>query len=93
MKEAKTIDELIREKGLTPEEIEMHRELIDECRNREQRIREYAAEARGNLEKLAESLQTVAEKTNLLASMVTNLIEERDSLYLRLLPEDQFYRE
>lgn len=89
----KTIDELIREKGLTPEELESHRQLIDECRAREKKIREYSEDARNNLQKLADSLTTIAQKTQLLSQAVKELIDERDNLYLRLLPEDQFYRE
>lgn len=93
MKELKTVEELIRSKNLTTDELELHRELIEECRMREQRIAEYSKTAQLNLEKLSQSLVSLKQRAVVLGDALRILQERADNLYLKLLPEEIFYRE
>lgn len=93
MKEVKTVEELIRSKNLTVEELELHKELIEECRVREERIAEYSRIAQANLEKLSQSLATLKQRAVVLGDALKVLQERADNLYLKLLPEEIFYRE
>jgi broad-specificity NMP kinase len=93
MKEIKTVDELIRSKNLTVEELELHKELIEECRQREQRITEFSRTAQLNLDKLSQSLVALRQRAVVLGDALKVLQERADNLYLKLLPEDMFYRE
>lgn len=93
MKEFKTVEELIRSKNLTAEELELHKELIEECRVREQRITEFSKTAQLNLEKLSQSLVTLRQRAVVLGDALRVLQERADNLYLKLLPEEIFYRE
>lgn len=93
MKEFSSIEELIRSKNLTTEELELHKELIEECRVREQRITEFSKTAQLNLEKLSQSLVTLKQRAVVLGDALRVLQERADNLYLKLLPEEIFYRE
>jgi cell division protein FtsB len=93
MKELKTVEELIHSKNLTAEELELHKELIEECRAREARIAEYSRIAQANLEKLSQSLTTLKQRAVVLGDALKVLQERADNLYLKLLPEEIFYRE
>jgi hypothetical protein len=93
MKEFQTVEELIRSKNLTDEELELHKDLIEECRAREERISEFSRIAQLNLEKLSQSLVTLRQRAVVLGDSLKILQERADNLYLRLLPEDIFYRE
>jgi hypothetical protein len=93
MKEFRTVEELIRSKNLTDEELELHKDLIEECRVREERISEFSRIAQLNLEKLSQSLVTLRQRAVVLGDSLKILQERADNLYLRLLPEDIFYHE
>lgn len=93
MKEFKTVEELIRSKNLTAEEMELHKDLIEECRVREERIKEFSRIAQMNLDSLSQSLLTLRQRAVVLGDALKVLQERADNLYLRLLPEDVFYRE
>ena len=93
MKEFRTVEELIQSKNLTAEELELHKELIEECRMREQRITEFSKVAQMNLEKLSQSLVTLRQRAVVLGNALKVLQERADNLYLKLLPEDIFYHE
>jgi hypothetical protein len=93
MNEIKTVADLLRAKGLTPEEMELHRELIDECLGREQRINEASEQARHQLARLAEGIEMVSKKAVMLEKAVQQLVDQLENVYLRTLPEDTFYRE
>lgn len=93
MNEIKTVADLLRAKGLTPEEMELHRELIDECRGREQRINESSEQARRQLARLVEGIEMVSKKAVMLEKAVQQLVDQLENVYLRTLPEDTFYRE
>ena len=93
MNDRETVDNLIRSKNLTPEELELHRDLIETCRERERQIEACAQETRRNLEKLSHSLTQISERTMSLSSALSRLLDEAETLYLRTLPEEKFYRE
>jgi hypothetical protein len=93
MKELKTVEELIHSKNLTAGELELHKELIEECRAREARIAEYSRIAQVNLEKLSQSLTTLKQRAVVLGDALKVLQERADNLYLKLLPEEIFYHE
>jgi chromosome segregation ATPase len=88
----RTIDGLIKEKALTPEEFERHRDLIDECRRREQRIDKYCSTARRGLQELSTSLRLLGEKSRELDRALENLNDTLDALSLILIPADKFHR-
>ena len=46
-----TVDELLASKDLTPEEWEMHRELIEDCRRNEALIAQNQSVTKENIEK------------------------------------------
>jgi hypothetical protein len=93
MKELKTVEELIHSKKLTDEELELHKDLIEECRMREQRIAEYSKTAQMNLEKLSHSLVALKQRAVVLGDALKLLQERADNLYLKLLPEEIFYHD
>ena len=72
MEGAKTVDSLLREKGVTPEEEEQLREIIEECRTREAQIKEASESARQNMEKLADTLKMVFDTF----AVISNSVDE-----------------
>ena len=89
----KSIDELLRLKGLSPQESELHRALIDECRERETMIVESAARAQGSLQQLAEACEAATQRARALAAAIEKVLDEMEDLCLKLLPDDQFYHD
>ena len=93
MKDRESIDDLIRSKNLTAEELELHKELITECRERESRIEACTEQTRRSLEKVREELRVISERTTCLSYALTRLLDDAESLYLKSLPEEEFFRE
>jgi hypothetical protein len=89
----KTVDDLIRAKSLTCEELELHRMIIEECREREKRIDEYRQITEENMRRLAVALKAIAEKTQTLGKALEKLVDATDSLYLKSMPSYKFFRE
>jgi len=89
----KRVDELIGIKNLDPQELELHKELIEECREREAMIEEYSARTQGSLQQLAQTCETATERAKVLAASIEKVLDEMESLCLKLLPEDHFYHE
>jgi len=89
----KTIDDLIKIKNLTPEEVELHRELIEECRENERKINEHCNTARENLQRMYDTLNDVSQKATEIHSAFQRLVEEAENLSLRLIPDEKFHRE
>lgn len=89
----KSIDALLRLKGLSPQELELHRALIDECRERETMIVESAARAQGSLQQLAEACETATQRARALAQAIEKVLDEMEDLCLKLLPDEQFYHD
>jgi archaellum component FlaC len=93
MERAKTVDDLLGEKGVTPEEEKQLREVIEECRMREADIKRASASARENMEKLADTLKMIVDTFAVVSNSVDELHDEVQRLQLRMIPEEHFYRE
>jgi hypothetical protein len=93
MKDREGIDDLIVSKNLTPEELELHGELIAECRRREHQIEKCAEGTRQSLQRLGGALRVISERTTELGRALTQLVEDAETLYLKSLPEEEFVRE
>ncbi len=86
MKPVKTIDDLLREKNLTPEEMERHRELIAECRARETQINEYSRASQENVRKMTAELDKLARTAEELWQEAQKLTTRVNGIYLRVTP-------
>jgi len=93
MEGIKTVDDLIRAKNLTDEELLQFKDLIEEFKERENRIKENIGIAKSNLNQLFNTIATLGEKTSVLGNALNLLLEELDITRLRLMPSDKFYRE
>ncbi len=89
----KTIDELLRLKNLTPQELELHSALIEDCRERELMIVESAARTQGSLQQLADACEAATQRARALAMAIEKVLDEMEDLCLKLLPEEQFYHD
>jgi hypothetical protein len=78
----KTVDELVS--GWTPEEKEMLKDLIDECREREKILIENSRLCKENLVKLTQSLSFLISGLNELKEAVPKLTEDLWGIYLHL---------
>lgn len=86
MKPVKTIDDLLCEKNLTSEEMEMHRELIEECRMREAQIRAYSRASQENMNKMNDELVKMARAAEELWQEARKLSDRVNRIYLRVAP-------
>jgi hypothetical protein len=92
MSRIKTIDELICEKGLTAEELERHRDLIEECKLREMEIRDSSMASARSLQQLSVQLGELENRLILLRRRAEDLQDLTSRLYLKLLPRQSGYR-
>ncbi len=88
-----TVDELLASKDLTPEEWEMHRELIEDCRRNEALIAQNQSVTKENVEKMTAVLDMISVKMVELSVALEKIIGEAEIISLKMLPEDKFYRE
>ncbi len=86
MKPVKTIDDLLREKNLTPEEMERHRELIEECRVRETQINEYSRASQDSMKRMNDELNKLARTAEELWQEAQKLTNRVNGIYLRVTP-------
>jgi hypothetical protein len=93
MGEVKTVDDLLKAKGVSGEEMEQLREVIEECRLREVRIKEASDAAWQNIRDLSEALNAIIGTFVMVSKSVDALHEEVAQLQLKMMPEEQFYRE
>ena len=93
MNGVKTVDDLLREKGVTAEEQEQLRDIIEECRLREVQIKEASDAARQNIQALSDALTMIIGTFAIVGKSVDALHDEVTQLQLRMMPEEQFYRE
>lgn len=91
--EIKTVDDLLEAKNVTPEECELLKDIIEVARINEQKIREYAEQMKANFNRLSKALQTMEERTFILNKALQGLLDATDTLHLRLMPSEKFYRE
>ncbi len=89
----KTVDDLLKAKNLTPEEEDLLRDIITECRAREVQIKEVCSEARQNLESLSTNFGMIVQTIATVNREIDHLHEEVERLQLKMMPEEQFYRE
>ena len=93
MDEIKTVDDLLKAKNVTPEEHELLKDIIEVARINERKIREYAEQMKANFSRLSQALQTMEERTFILNRALQGLLDATDTLHLRLMPSEKFYRE
>jgi predicted transcriptional regulator len=93
MDEIKTVDDLLKAKNVTPEERELLKDIIETARTNERKIREYAEQMKSNFSRLSQALQTMEERTFVLNKALQGLLDAADTLSLRLMPSEKFYRE
>jgi polyhydroxyalkanoate synthesis regulator phasin len=86
VKSVKTINDLIREKDLSPEEIKRHRELIEECRTREAQIREYSRASHESMRRMTEELDKLNRTAQELWQEAQRLSQRVSGVCLRVAP-------
>jgi hypothetical protein len=86
VKPVKTIEDVLREKNLTPEELERHRELIEECRTREIQINEYSRASQVSMNKMTDELVKLARTAEELWQEAQKLTNRVNGIYLRVTP-------
>jgi hypothetical protein len=80
------VDDLLRDKKLTSEELKLHEDLIKECRRKEAAIGEISMTTRENLKKLSETLGVMGENLKRIGDAADNIV-------LIMMPEGAFSRE
>jgi len=80
------VDDLLRDKKLTSEELKLHRDLIEECRRREAAIEEISTATKENLNKLFEALSVMGKNLKRIGDAADNIV-------LITMPEGAFSRE
>jgi chromosome segregation ATPase len=86
LKPVKTIEDLLREKKLTPEELEQHRELIAECKARESQINAYSQASQESMKKMTDELNKLARTAEELWQEAQKLTNRVNGIYLRATP-------
>jgi chromosome segregation ATPase len=86
LKPVKTIEDLLREKNLTPEEYERHKQLIEECKVREAQINEYSQASRENIKKMSEELDRLTRSAGELWQAAEKLSQRVSGIYLQVAP-------
>jgi hypothetical protein len=92
MNEIKTVDDLMRAKGLTTEEQKKLRDIIEECRARETRIKEASEATKRNLQGLSRTFSMIVDTISRVNRAVDELNDQVDKLQLRMMPEEQFFQ-
>jgi hypothetical protein len=93
MEGIRTIDDLIKAKGLTAKEEESLREIIEECKLRESQIKVASEQAKHNLEGLSKTFTYLVDGIFNVSQAVSDLHAEVERMQLRIMPEEQFFRE
>ncbi len=93
MNGATTVNGLLESLNVTEEELELHKELIEECRENERKITEYSSLTKQNIEKLTVVFSGMFQMMTILTAALNDLITEIERLSLRMMPTDMFYRE
>jgi hypothetical protein len=92
MDNIKTVDDLIRARGLSADEQEKLRDIIEECRVREVQIREASESAKRNLEGLSRAFDSVVDTIYTVSRAVDDLQDEVGRLQLTMMPAEQFFQ-
>lgn len=89
----KTVDDLLKAKGLTTEELKLFEDLIREARDREKKSVEMSQLTKENLRKLSDGFAVIAERTYEISKSMDKVLDEMETLYLRSMPESKFQHE
>ena len=93
MEDIKTVEALIKTKRLAPEELERHRDLVEECLQREKQLEECSARTQDHLVHLSGAMGVLVERTVVLEKTIRRASEEVENLFLRLMPREEFHQE
>jgi hypothetical protein len=93
MKDYMTVEKLLESMNLTAEERELHKDLIGECLENEQKLTECAAATRNNIERIAAVLGGIYKSMVSMEAALDDLVKEAEEFSLRMIPADKFYRE
>lgn len=88
-----TVDALLRSMDITAEERELHKGLIGECLENEQKITECAAVTKNNLERISAVLKGIYNNMVAMETALDDLTKNAEDLSLRMLPSNKFYYE
>jgi len=93
MRDYTTVEILLQSMNITAEERELHKELIGECLENEQKIAEYAASTKTNIERISTVLEGIHQSMAAMEVALEDLSSRAEDLSLRLLPADKCYHE
>jgi hypothetical protein len=93
MAEIKTVDDLIKAKNLTAEELIQFKDMIVEFKERERKIAEYTSAAKSNLNQLSNSMRILGERASVISKALRISLDEMEKVQLRMMPSDKFFRE
>ena len=93
MNDYNTVSSLLASLNVTEEEFELHKELIEECRENERKIIEYSSLTNQNIEKISVVLSGMYQTMTVLIDALDYLIPETERFSLRMMPVDMFYHE
>jgi hypothetical protein len=88
-----TVEALLRSLNITAEERELHKGLIRECLENEQKITEWSAETKRNMEVISTVFEGMYRNMVAMEEALENLTKGAEELSLRMLPADKFYHE
>ena len=88
-----TVELLLKSMNITEEEHELHKELIGECLENEQKIAECAAATKENIERISTVLQGIYKNMIAMEAALEDLAKGAEDFSLRMLPAEKFYHE
>jgi hypothetical protein len=88
-----TVDSFLKSMNVTAEELELHKDLIEECLENERRIGESSDATKKNIERISRILETVYKNVVTMEAALESLTKGAEELSLRMLLADRFYRE
>jgi hypothetical protein len=91
--EIRTVDDLIKAKNLTAEELVEFKDMIEEFKERERKIEEHVSAAKSNLNQLSNSMKVLGERASIISKALRISLDEMERIQLRMMPNDKFYRE
>jgi hypothetical protein len=93
MRDYATVEALLQFMNLTADERELHKGLISECLENEQKIAEYSASTKKNIERISTVLSGAYQSMVAIEAALEDLANKAEDLSLRMLPADKFYHE
>jgi len=93
MRDYETIETLLKSLNITAVERELHEGLIEECLENEQKITEYAAMTKKNIERISTVLGGIYKNMIAMEVALENMTKGAEDLSLRMLPSEKFYHE